>query len=162
MNLRKKTKKIRNFIKYYLGFDKYGLIKNQYTNLRISKNVTLAPLESITFGHDIYISKNVNITTNKKSKISIGNYVMIAHNVLIIGGNHNIERTNIPMMFQGDGKQGDIIIEDDVWIGAGTIILTGITIGKSSVIGAGSIVTKSIPSYSIAAGNPAIIIKKRI
>jgi len=158
----KVKKKLKNYLKYYLKLDKYGLIKNQYTNLHISKNVTLSPLQSITFGHDIYISKNVNITTNEKSKISIGSYVMIAHNVMIIGGNHNIERTDIPMMRQGEGKQGDIIIEDDVWIGAGAIILTGVTIGKGSVIGAGSIVTKSIPSYSIAVGNPAIVIKKRI
>jgi maltose O-acetyltransferase len=155
-------KKLKNYLKYYLRLDKYGLIKNQYTNLHISKNVTLSPLQSITFGHNIYISKNVNITTNEKSKISIGNYVMIAHNVMIIGGNHNIERTDIPMMFQGEGKQGNIIIEDDVWIGAGAIILTGVTIGEGSVIGAGSIVTKSIPPYSIAVGNPAIVIKKRV
>lgn len=155
-------KRIRNYIKYHLKFDKYGLIKNQHTNLHISKNVILSPLKSITFGHDIYISTNVNITTNDKSKIKIGNYVMIAHNVLIIGGNHAIDRIDIPMILQGEGKQGDINIEDDVWIGAGAIILTGVSIGKGSVIGAGSVVTKNIPPYSIAAGVPAKVIKKRV
>ena len=62
---------------------------------------------------------------------------------------------------QGEGKQGAIIIEDDVWIGAGSIILTGVTISKGSVIGAGSVVAKSIPEYSIAVGNPAKVIHRR-
>lgn len=157
------SKRVRNIIKYYLKLDKYGLLKNSRKNLHISKNVILNPLEEIDFKDDIYLSTNISITTNNsgKSKIKIGNHVMIAHNVLIIGGNHNISRTDIPMILQGEGKQGHITIEDDVWIGAGSIILSGITIGKGSVIGAGSVVTKSIPQYSIAAGNPAKVIKSR-
>ena len=156
--------KIKNLIKFYLKLDKYGKLKNQNTNLKIAKNVLLAPLEEISFGKDVYISNNVSITTSNKgeSKIFIGSDVMIAHNVLIIGGNHNISRTDLPMSKQGMGKQGNIIIEDDVWIGAGAIILTGITIGKGSVIGAGSVVTKNIPQYSIAVGNPAKVIKNRL
>lgn len=58
--------------------------------------------------------------------------------------------------------QGDIIIDDDVWIGAGAIILTGVTIGKGSVIAAGSIVTKDVEPYTIVGGNPAKLIKKRV
>lgn len=160
--MKKKFKKIRNLIKYYLKIDKYGLLKNQY-NLHISKNVEISPLNQINFGSNIYISKNCSITTssNNQSKISIGNHVMIGHNTMIIGGNHNISRIDIPMMLQGEGKQGYIIIEDDVWIGAGVIILTGVRIGKGSVIGAGSVVTKDIPEYSIAVGNPTKVVKSR-
>jgi maltose O-acetyltransferase len=161
--MKKKFKRIRNVIKYYLGIDKYGLLKNNYNNLHISKNVTISSLNQIEFSDDIYISNNCWIITpdNNQSKITIGKYVMIAQNVMIIGGNHNVSRTDIPMMLQGEGKQGPIIIEDDVWIGAGVIILTGIRVGKGSVIGAGSVVTKDIPEYSIAVGNPAKVIKSR-
>ncbi|MBN2965577.1 CatB-related O-acetyltransferase, partial [Sulfurospirillum sp. T05] len=58
-------------------------------------------------------------------------------------------------------SKGDIIIEDDVWIGSNCVILSGVTIGRGSVIGAGSVVTKNIPKYSIVGGNPAKVIKNR-
>ena len=64
-------------------------------------------------------------------------------------------------MIKQDYMDGDIIIEDDVWIGAGSIITAGVTIGKGTVIGAGSVVTKDIPQNVIAAGVPAKIINKR-
>jgi maltose O-acetyltransferase len=156
-------KYIKNILKYYLRLDKYGKLKNQFKNLNIGKNVDMNPLSEISLGENIHISKNTSITTSKngKSKIIIGNDVMIAHNVLIIGGNHNISRIDIPMNQQGEGKDGDIIIENDVWIGAGSIILTGVHIAKGSVVAAGSVVTKDIPAYCIVAGNPAKVIKWR-
>ena len=55
-----------------------------------------------------------------------------------------------------------VIIEDDVWIGARVIILPGVTIGTGSVIGAGAVISKSIPPYSVAVGNPARIVKNRL
>lgn len=156
-------KKIRNIIKFYLKIDQYGLLKNKYFNLSIGKNVDINPMRQVEFGSNVLISKNTSITTSLShdSKITIGNDVMIAHNVLIIGGNHKISDINIPMRLQGEGKQGSIVIEDDVWIGAGVIVLTGIRIGKGSVIGAGSVVTKNIPRYSVAVGNPAKVVKTR-
>ena len=65
------------------------------------------------------------------------------------------------MNTQGEGIQGTINIENDVWIGAGCTVLTGVTIGEGSIIGSGSIVTKDIPKYSIAIGSPAKVIKNR-
>jgi acetyltransferase-like isoleucine patch superfamily enzyme len=53
-----------------------------------------------------------------------------------------------------------ITISDDVWIGANSVITAGVTVGKHSVIGAGSVVTKDIPAYAVAAGNPAKVLKK--
>jgi maltose O-acetyltransferase len=162
--LMKKIKHFKNLLKYYLKIDKYGKLKNSYENLHIAKNVDINPLSEVVFGDNVSISKNTSITTsnNGKSKIVIGNNVLIAHNVLIIGGNHNISRIDIPINQQGSGKEGNIIINDDVWIGAGSIILTGVTIGTGSVIAAGSVVTKDVKPYSIVGGNPAKLIKKRI
>lgn len=92
--------------------------------------------------------------------VKIGNYVMLAPYVIIDPGEHLHKRTDIPMLNQGGVFKG-VVIEDDVWVGAGSIILGGVKIGKGSIIGAGSLVNKNIPSYVIAVGCPARVIKKR-
>ena len=158
---RKQTRRIRYLLKYLFGFDKYGLIKFQHHNLSIGKRVYINSKKDVFFGNNVYLSTDIHITSSKDSQVFIGNYVMIAHNVMIIGGNHNFSDISTPMMIQGEGKHGKIIIEDDVWIGAGAIILTGITIKKGSIIAAGSVVTKDVQPYSIIGGNPAKLIKKR-
>ena len=76
---------------------------------------------------------------------------MIGPNVSIPGANHNFESINVPMNMQGNTIKGTII-EDDVWIGANSVILDGIAIGKGSVIGAGSVVAKDVEPYSIVGG----------
>jgi len=91
--------------------------------------------------------------------VNIGNDVMFAQNIVISAMNHGYEDISIP-----PSKQKDIIklitIEDEVWIGANCVITIGVTIGKHSIVGAGSVVTKDIPPYCIAVGNPARVIKK--
>lgn len=93
--------------------------------------------------------------------ITIGSYVNIGANCIIMDGDiHNIDwqlrrkdrNTSIPY------KHKPIIIEDDVWLGANTIVLKGVTIGARSIIGAGSVVTKDIPADSIAAGSPCRVV----
>ena len=91
--------------------------------------------------------------------VSIGNNVMIAQNIVISGLNHGYEDVTIPPSEQ-DVTCRPIIISDNVWIGANSVITAGVTLGKHCVIGAGSIVTKNIPDYSVAVGNPARVIKK--
>jgi len=85
---------------------------------------------------------------------------MIGPNVVMRTANHNFLRTDIPMQVQGH-LFGDINIEDDVWIGANVTILGGVNIGRGSIIGAGAVVTKNVPSMAIAAGVPARLIKWR-
>ena len=68
--------------------------------------------------------------------------------------------SGVPIKEQGY-READIIIEDDVWIGANSVITSGVHVGKGAIIGAGSVVTKNIPSYAIAAGTPAKVIKQR-
>lgn len=133
-------------------------------NFVVSKGAYINPTKHIKFGDNVFIGRYVSITTANSglSPISIGNDVMIAERCMIIGGNHQFARTDIPIHQQGEGKQGAIIIGNDVWIGAATIILSDVVIGEGAVIGAGSLVTKDIPPYCVAVGNPAKVIKKRI
>ncbi len=98
------------------------------------------------------------------SEIHIGNHVMFGPEVIVIGGGHN---TTISGQFMIDvhEKTGNedlgVVIEDDVWVGARATILRGVNVGRGSVIGAGSVVTKSVPPYAIVAGNPASVIRFR-
>lgn len=91
--------------------------------------------------------------------VIIGNSVMLAQNIVISGLNHTYEDIGLPIWKQ-KVKTTLINIEDECWIGANAVITAGVTIGKHSVIAAGAVVTKNIPPYSIAAGNPARVIKQ--
>jgi len=92
--------------------------------------------------------------------VVIGNYVLIASSSAIIAQTHVFSEVSTPIVLQGDIGEG-IIIEDDVWIGYGVKILGGVTIGTGSVIGAGAVVTKDIPPFSVAAGVPAKVLRSR-
>lgn len=88
----------------------------------------------------------------------IGNHVNLAQNVTVTGLNHNYEDVEKRIDEQGVSTQL-VTIEDDVWVGANAVILAGVTIGKHCVVAAGSVVSRSIPPYSICAGCPAKVIK---
>jgi maltose O-acetyltransferase len=84
--------------------------------------------------------------------ISIGHGCDLSPRVSLIAGSHEIDMINLHSA--GSGYSRNIIIEDGVWIGAGVIVLGGVTIGKKAVIATGSIVKNDVPSFVIAAGNP--------
>ncbi|RLI07683.1 acyltransferase [Candidatus Bathyarchaeota archaeon] len=92
--------------------------------------------------------------------VVIGDHVLIASGSAIIAQTHIHADLSTPIALQGECGEG-IVIEDDVWIGAGVKILDGVTIGAGSVIGAGAVVTKDIPPFSVAVGVPAKVIKNR-
>lgn len=92
--------------------------------------------------------------------ITIGDHVQLGPRVSIVAENHCFEDATRRIDEQGVWHQG-VVIEDDCWIGAGAIILDGVTIGTGSVIGAGAVVTRSIPEYSVSAGCPARVIRSR-
>lgn len=110
------------------------------------------------------------ICFNNKSRLEIGNYCSIAQDVkFILDADHHIDTISTypfkvkhlkTVAFEAFGK-GDIIVKDDVWIGYGASILSGITLGQGSVIAAGAVVTKDVPPYAIVGGNPARVIKYR-
>lgn len=91
--------------------------------------------------------------------VHIGNHVILAQNIALSGLNHNYEDVSKPIHLQGINTK-PIVIEDDAWVGANSVITAGVKIGQHSIIGAGSVVTKSVPPFCIAVGNPARIIKK--
>lgn len=91
----------------------------------------------------------------------IGNNVMMGPEVMAFTKNHRTEEVSIPMVDQGDIEEQPIVIDDDVWIGARSIILPGVHVGCSSIIAAGSVVTKDVEPFSVVGGVPAKQIKKR-
>lgn len=91
--------------------------------------------------------------------VTIGNDIRLAQNITLSGLNHNYEDVSMPIHVQGVST-APIIIEDETWIGANVVVVAGVTIGKHSIVAAGSIVTKDIPPYSVAVGNPARVLKK--
>jgi len=90
--------------------------------------------------------------------VEIENNCLLAQNIVISGLNHNYQNLNQPILEQGI-TTSKVTLKEGCWIGANACITAGVTIGKNSVIGAGSVVTKDIPDYSVAVGNPARVIK---
>lgn len=91
----------------------------------------------------------------------IGDYTLIANDVMIIGGDHNYKKVGVPLPFSGRDEIKETIIGKDVWIGARVIIMRGAKIGNGAIIAAGSIVTKDVEPYTIVAGVPAKVIGER-
>lgn len=94
--------------------------------------------------------------------LRIGNYVLVARNVAFVGrDDHRIDVVGKPIWLSGNGHGYETVVEDDCWIGHGATILSGVTIGRGSIVAAGAVVTKSVPRYSICAGVPARMIGRR-
>ncbi len=131
--------------------------------LKVGKNINVEYNARFRSGGLIEIGDNSGIGVNCRvpSNISIGKDVMMGPDVVILTRNHRFDDLSTPMIQQGSSEMKKVIIEDNVWIGTRTIILPGITIGKGSIVGAGSIVTKDVPQNAIVGGNPAKIIKFR-
>jgi acetyltransferase-like isoleucine patch superfamily enzyme len=90
--------------------------------------------------------------------VTIGSSVILAQNVVMSGLNHSYEDIGLPINKQ-KVTTAPIMVEDECWIGANAVLTAGVTIGKHSIVAAGAVVTKNIPPYSVAVGNPARIIK---
>ena len=125
---------------------------------RIGEKTFILELCRFYHAQNISIGKNCGIGSrtvmNGAAGIEIGNDVVIGPGVYIWTQNHKYQNPDIPIRLQG-WDFAPVIIEDDVWLGAGVRILPGVHIGKGSVVGVSSVVTKNIPPYSIVLGFPA-------
>lgn len=122
--------------------------------------LSIAGHNHIEIGHGCFISHGVVIRSSGGCEIKIGNNVLIGPYVVIRSQNHQYDNPNILIKNQGH-KGGQIIIEDDCWLASHVTVTSGCKIGKGSVIGANSVVTKNIAPYSVAFGSPAKFIRKR-
>jgi galactoside O-acetyltransferase len=147
-----------------------------YGGVRINGNSPGA----IDIGNEVRILRNVTISTSNNGKIQIGdkthigegtiifsdigikigNNVIIGPQNIIVDFDHIYKHIDIPINNQGINRK-EVIIEEDVWISSHCVITKGVRIEKGSVIGAGSVVNKNVPAYSVVAGIPIQVIKKR-
>lgn len=124
---------------------KYGLRNVDKTfiataNCHISKDFQAGAYSYVGPGSTIY------------PKVKIGKYTMIANDVHILGGDHLFDIPGTPIVFSGRGFLKETVIGDDVWIGAHTLIMTGVHIGNGAIVAAGSVISKDIPPYAIMGG----------
>lgn len=164
----------RKLLKEYshLDFDdkknKRSILQNLFgsigTNVSISEHFHCEYGKNISIGNDVIVGPNCIFIDNEK--INIGSCIMFAPNIQIYTSYHPIlpeeryiyERdSSDPIYYRTCADP--VTIKDGVWIGGGSIILPGVTIGKNSIIGAGSVVNRSIPDNCIAVGNPCKVIK---
>ena len=129
---------------------------------KVGECCDLEPGIDVGFNPDIVIGNHCQINQNTSIKTArIGNDVMIAPGVVLLDRKHNFSRTDLPMAQQGSTAREITNICDDVWLGQNVVVMPGVKIGRGSVIGAGSIVTKDLPDFSVAVGTPARIIRFR-
>ncbi|WP_349548947.1 CatB-related O-acetyltransferase [Leuconostoc mesenteroides] len=156
---------VKQKIKLYINRWKWKKI-NKHNQTKV---VNVFPINKVEIGRYTYGDICFYAWGPSEEKLTIGSFVSIAGNVKFMGGgNHSMDLfTTFPFKvkffkqnFEAQTK-GPIKVEDDVWIGTDSIILSGLTISQGAVIAAGSVVTKNVPPYAIVGGNPARILKYR-
>ena len=133
-------------------------------DLRVGRGAIVGSTHGLEIGRGVSIGPRSVVQVNGK----IGDYALIGMHVQIIGReDHEITEMGVPMSLSTwvgnrEGRRRDVVeIGRDVWIGASSVVLGGVSIGEGSVVGAGSVVTRDIPSFSIAVGNPARVVGRR-
>ncbi len=146
-------------IKYkYYALGCHLLLKRSYFDLQLWSRPTIHYPQYLSIGKNVAI--NNGFWVDARGGVEIGDNVLIGPHVTIATVNHRFDRANIPIRKQGHIIKG-VVVEDDVWLAAGVILLPGVRIGRGSVIAAGSVVTRNVEPYSIVGGVPAKEIKKR-
>lgn len=134
------------------------LLKKLSSFILIYPGVYLTHTYGISFGKSCSI--NTNAILDGRGGITIGDHVMIGPHAYIASSSHSHDNLSIPMSSRGHYMK-PTVIKNDVWIGANTTILGGVTIGTGVIVGAGAVVTKDIPNYTVVGGVPAKKITSR-
>jgi acetyltransferase-like isoleucine patch superfamily enzyme len=141
-----------------------GIIRG-YRFKSVGKYFTICDTTSIFKKHSVSISDYVfiGVKAHFYANVQIGHFTMISSYVAIIGGDHRFDVVGVPIRFTGREGMEELltIIEDDVWIGHGCIIIAGVKIGRGAVVAAGAVVTKDVPPYTVVGGVPAKLIRYR-
>lgn len=140
------------------------------SNMVLHFGVAIDQPQLVEIGNNFLVGNNVRITAGNCNGIFIGDNVAISNCAYLRSAIHKFDNIEISILDQGYNSASinynetifSIVIENDVWIGAGAIILSGAHIGKGSMISAGALVTNIIPPYSIVVGNPGRVIGNRI
>ncbi|MBK7092655.1 MAG: hypothetical protein IPH59_13200 [bacterium] len=157
-----KLSSLINPVSYYLYVRKRSILGRLK---RVGKNFVFDPLSTILNPQHIEIGDNVFIgeRAHISAEVSIGDNVMFGPRPMIIGGDHyfGVSGKSVRFLHPRDRENAEpITIEAEAWFGAGVIVLGNVTVGMGSVVGAGSVVSKSIPPYTVAAGNPCRPLKR--
>lgn len=157
---------MRQCIKYLLnGLRNLLLFRIHYPWIKIGSNVHcqwstrfLSPHKHIILGNNVGIGFNCLFMTDTE----IGDSVLIASNVAFLNSDeHTYSHVGKPIWESPKGHKYKVIVNNDVWIGHGAILLAPVCVGQGAIIAAGSVITKNVPAYSIVGGNPAKVIKMR-
>lgn len=145
-------------------------MRNKHNSIDIrTSNWFGMDIDKISVGRESYGVINVEFYRNKEERLNIGAYCSFAAGTTFIcGGNHNYRKISTypfwSKFFCGDSEalsNGPIIVDDDVWIGYGAIIMSGVHIGQGAVVGAGALVTKDVEPYAVVVGVPAKVVRYR-
>lgn len=149
-------RKIIIFFKYYnFKFKREGTNCNYkgFSSVFISPN-------KIILGNNVYLGKNTEI--DGTGEVEIGNGVIFGPEVCIYSRSHNFDSEDLAgLPFDNKFLIAKVVIKDYVWIGRRVIVLPGVTIGKGAIVGAGAVVSRDVPDYGIAVGNPAKVVRYR-
>lgn len=161
---------VKNFMNpFFHHKGKNALVRNRtrmdvlpFKKFIIGENSTIEDFSTINNGMgDVVIGNNVRVGMSNVviGPVTIGNYVIMAQNVVMSGLNHSYQDIDTPTSMQ-KCTVAEIVVEDEVWIGANSVITAGVKIGKHAVVAGGSVVTRDVSPYTIVGGNPAKAIKQ--
>lgn len=142
-------------------------IRSVGPGLHIGKGCRFWATQGIHFGRQCYVGKEVVIETNAQ----IGDFALIASRVAFVGRHdHGTSTEGVPMRFgpwvgsadaSPDVQAEGVVVEDDVWIGFGAVVLSGVRLGRGAIVAAGSVVTRDVEPYAVVAGSPARTVAQR-
>jgi len=140
----------------------WALLHTKYRFVSVGRNFyigygTYVRPRCVSAGDYCYVGNHCHIA----SQVQLGNWVMIASNVSMIGGDHCFRHVGVPTIHASRDQNKPIVVEDDVWIGHGATILHGVRIGEGAIVAAGALVTHDVPPYSIVGSKPAAVIAQR-